>query len=177
MAPATTRPAWYAYDDGTGTRTPWGDLVTEVVPATLTSGAFRCLDVRVSSEPAHPDYVHHHCDEAFYVISGQFSMTVGEQQLAGLDAGATVYVPRGLRRSLRSTSSTGRLLVIQTPGDEQDGVLAAPAQQPSGSAVSLAQALAAGGIELITTHQSPPTAPSDTERGNSCSSAQQRYWH
>lgn len=161
---AATRPAWYAYGDVAGTRTPWGDLVTEVVPATITSGAFRCLDVRVSGELEHPDYVHHRCDEAFYVISGQFSMTIGEQRLADLDAGATVYVPRGLRRSLQSRSRSGRLLVIQTPGDEQDGVLAAPAQQSSGRAVSLVQALAAGGIELIT-HPSPPTASSTTGRG------------
>ncbi|HEV2886483.1 MAG TPA: cupin domain-containing protein [Jatrophihabitans sp.] len=179
-----------------GTRTPWGDVVTEVVSATLSSGAFRCLDVQVSGDRAHPDYVHHRCDEAFYVLSGRFRITVGEQRLLDLDAGATVYVPRGLRRSLQATSATGRLLVIQTPGDEQDGVLAAPAQQQSGTAMSLVQALADGGIELILSQQSGPIAPSPagtshpqpshsepshsqtshsqtshTERGISCSSA------
>ena len=156
----TARQAVYIPNDLGGIGTPWGDVVTEVLAASLSAGALCCLSVRLSTATNRPAYVHHRCDEAVFVLSGPVTITAGERRLAGLDLGACVYIPRGLSRSFSTDSAAARLLIIQTPAEELDEALAVLAcdahdtgldrsggpYQPS---TRLIQAMGASGIELI----------------------------
>jgi mannose-6-phosphate isomerase-like protein (cupin superfamily) len=176
---AAARQAVYIPDTPAGIGTPWGDVVTEVLAAPLSAGALSCLSVRLSTAGNRPAYVHHHCDEAVYVLNGPVTVTVGERRLAGLEQGACVYIPRGLSRSFVTDSGSARLLIIQTPADELDGVLAAIAQdsaydtaqdsaydtaqdsvpdrgaRPYRPSAQLIQAVGACGIELIVAPERP----------------------
>lgn len=163
----TARQAVYIPDDLAGIGTPWGDVVTEVLAAPLSSGALCCLSVRLSTATNRPAYVHHRCDEAVYVLSGPVTITVGERRLAGLELGACVYIPRGLSRSFSTDSAGARLLIVQTPAEELDEVLAALAHDtgldragsPFQPSARLIQAMGASGIELIF----PPERPATSE--------------
>ena len=60
---------------------------------------------------------HHHreLEEIYYLIEGQGLMTVGDEQQE-VSAGDAIYVPRGLRHSLKNTGDTPiRLLVACGP--------------------------------------------------------------
>ena len=160
---STARQAVYVPDEMAGIRTPWGDVVTEVLAGPLSAGALCCLSVRLSTASDRPAYLHHRCDEAVFVLSGPVTITVGERRLADLGPGACVYIPRGLSRSFATDSAGVRLLIIQTPGDELDGALAAIAQDgerergagPVQPSARLLQAMSACGIELLF----PPERP------------------
>jgi mannose-6-phosphate isomerase-like protein (cupin superfamily) len=160
----TARQAVYIPDDLNGIATPWGDVVTKVLPAPLSAGALCCLSVRLSTAD-RPAYVHHRCDEAVYVLSGPVTVTVGERRLADLESGACVYIPRGMGRSFTTDSASARLLIIQTPADDLDGALAAIAQDswvdrsggPYRPSAGLIQAMGACGIELILPPERPAT--------------------
>jgi mannose-6-phosphate isomerase-like protein (cupin superfamily) len=167
----TARQAVHIPDDVVGTPTPWGDVVTEVLAAPLSAGALCCLSVRLSTATNRPAYVHHRCDEAVYVLSGRVTITVGERRLADLQPGACVYIPRGLSKSFSATGAGARLLIIQTPAEEVDEVLAALAHEtreareisldrfsgPYQPSARLIQAMGAGGIELIAQPERPAT--------------------
>lgn len=161
----TARQAVYIPDDLAGFGTPWGDVVTEVLAAPLSAGALCGLSVRLSTAADRPAYVHHRCDEAVFVLSGPVTITVDQRRLTGLERGACVYIPRGLCRSFATDSAGVRLLIIQTPADDLDAVLAAIAldggidrsggsYQPS---ARLVQALGACGIELVVPPERPAT--------------------
>jgi uncharacterized RmlC-like cupin family protein len=164
----TTRRAVYIPHDLPGIGTPWGDVITEVLAGPLSAGALCCLSVKLCPAANRPAYVHHRCDEAVYVLSGPITVTVGERLLAGLESGACVYIPRGLSRSFATDSASARLLIIQTPAEESDAVLAAIAQdtgrdrcggshQPGSYQPSarLIQAMGACGVELIVQPERP----------------------
>jgi mannose-6-phosphate isomerase-like protein (cupin superfamily) len=138
----------------TAMRTPWGDRIAEVVPASLTAGAFTSFHVFASASAQRPAYVHHAADEAFVVVSGTVTVEVaGEEPLAGLTAGAAVYVPRGVLRSFRTGNAGAWLLVTQTPGQdlgEVPGHLATASADPASESYRhLLRALADCGVELV----------------------------
>jgi mannose-6-phosphate isomerase-like protein (cupin superfamily) len=158
----TARQAVYIPDDLAGIGTPWGDVVTEVLAASLSAGALCCLSVRLSTASDRPAYVHHRCDEAVYVLNGPVTITVGERRLVDLEAGACVYIPRGLSRSFAADSDGARLLIIQTPADELDSALAAVGQdggtdRPFQPSARFLQAMSACGIELVLPPERPAT--------------------
>ena len=161
----TARQAVYIPDDFAGICTPWGDVVTGVLAAPLSAGALCCLSVRLSTAVDRPAYVHHRCDEAVYVLSGPVTITVDERRLTGLEPGACVYIPRGSSRSFATDSAGVRLLIIQTPADDLDAVLAAMAldggmDRSGGSyrpSARLLQAMGACGIELVLPPERPAT--------------------
>ena len=160
----TARQAVYFPDDLAGIRTPWGDVVTEVLAGPLSAGALCCVSVRLSTASDRPAYVHHRCDEAVYVLRGPVTITVGGQRLTDLELGACVYIPRGLSRSFATASAGVRLLIIQTPGDELDAALAVIVDEGSGRSISprkpsarLVQAMSACGIELMSSPDRPAT--------------------
>jgi mannose-6-phosphate isomerase-like protein (cupin superfamily) len=136
---------------GPVTRTPWGDTVREVVPANQSTGAFSTLLVEVSPSRERPGYVHHAADEAFVVLSGSVTFAVGGEDYPDLRSGASVYVPRGMRREYTCGPDGARLLVTQTPGwayDGPRGLLAAP--DPGADAVvHYARAMAGCGVEVL----------------------------
>jgi mannose-6-phosphate isomerase-like protein (cupin superfamily) len=74
-------------------------------------------------------YVDHERDELFYVVDGDYEARLDDQPATvPLPTGASLFVPRGVQRSLRRTRpGTGRLLLMRTPGHAPD-----PADTSSG---------------------------------------------
>ena len=131
--------------EATPMRLCWGDVVVPVAPSALTAGAFAC--VRVIAEPrvARPAYVDHAADEVVHVLSGSFALTSGDDDPIPLEAGSVVWVPRGRPRHLDVVGRhTGTALVIATPGEVLDDLLAAVREGTTDAAV-----LARCGIELV----------------------------
>jgi mannose-6-phosphate isomerase-like protein (cupin superfamily) len=131
----------------------WGDVVVPVVPARLSAGAFSC--VRVTADPSArlPTYVNHAADEVFHVLSGSFAITTGDADPVPLEVGSVAWVPRGRPRRLEVTGdSPGTVLVMVTPGDTLDDLLATlrrmPAADAAGSGIG-AEVLARCGIEIV----------------------------
>ncbi|WP_222267991.1 hypothetical protein [Modestobacter marinus] len=159
MAPTIRRPVHVAAASvRTAIRTPWGDSVSAVVPASLTAGAFSSFHVFASATAGRPAYVHHAADEALVVVSGTVTVEVaGQEPLAGLTAGAAVYLPRGTLRSFRTGASGAWLLVTQTPGQELGDVpehLARASADPAAESYRhLVRALAECGVELVPTRR------------------------
>ncbi len=61
-------------------------------------------------------HVHHHEDEAMYVLSGEVTARVGEQTHT-LRTGAFILMPRDVPHSFANPStSEARVLVINSPG-------------------------------------------------------------
>jgi quercetin dioxygenase-like cupin family protein len=131
--------------EATPVRLCWGDVVVPVVPSALTAGAFAC--VRVTGEPAvaRPAYVDHAADEVVHVLSGSFALTSGDDDPIPLEAGSVVWVPRGRPRRLDVAGRhTGTALIIATPGEPLDDLLAALREGTTDAAT-----LARCGIELV----------------------------
>jgi len=80
-----------------------------------TDGAF-ALGEFVGAEGAWTiPHVHVKSLEAFYVLDGRFTFTLGEVELAA-EPGSFVLVPRNTRHHLRAEAGGGRFLTLWTPG-------------------------------------------------------------
>lgn len=60
-------------------------------------------------------HVHLKSLEAFYVLDGRFTFTIGDQDFEE-GAGAFVLIPRGVRHVMRAEEGGGRFLTLWTPG-------------------------------------------------------------
>ena len=82
--------------------------------ADQTRGAFSLLE---SSEPANfgpPLHIHRDCAEAFYVISGEYTMFVEERTWV-CAAGSFIYVPSGVPHTFKVGPETARKLNLYAP--------------------------------------------------------------
>ncbi len=72
-----------------------------------------------NSEPSvagAPQHVHHGHDETFYVVSGTFKFTLGDEDLS-LSEGGFLFVPAGTPHTVRNSGDTpGRLVGTFNPG-------------------------------------------------------------
>lgn len=60
-------------------------------------------------------HVHEHTDEAFYVLDGVLTVTVGDDPVS-LTAGGMVFVPRGVAHTFANVSNSPvSMLIIMTP--------------------------------------------------------------
>ena len=60
-------------------------------------------------------HLHRQMEESFYVLDGQFTFTVGEQQILA-EPGTFVLVPRGTAHTIEAAEGGGRLLTLMVPG-------------------------------------------------------------
>src|SRR3979411_3442963 len=77
------------------------DQSTFKVLSEQTGGAYAILEQKIPAGHGPPLHVHRHETEIFYVLEGQFEITVGEQKLAA-PAGALVVAPRDVPHTLRT---------------------------------------------------------------------------
>jgi quercetin 2,3-dioxygenase len=65
-------------------------------------------------------HLHYKQDEIFYVVAGQYRFVVGQETME-LNAGDTIFLPRGIPHSWIQTSDQGRLLyAVQPAGTLED---------------------------------------------------------
>ena len=79
-----------------------------------TGQAFSLLE---ADEPANfgpPMHIHHDAAEAFYVISGEYIIFVGDDEFA-CPAGSFIYIPAGVPHGFRVGGSPSRKLNIYAP--------------------------------------------------------------
>ncbi|MCV0402664.1 MAG: cupin domain-containing protein [Chloroflexi bacterium] len=79
-----------------------------------TGGAFSLLE---AEEPPHfgpPMHIHHDAAEAFYVVSGEYVIFIGDEEHV-CPAGSFVYIPAGAPHGFRVGAVPSRKLNIYTP--------------------------------------------------------------
>ena len=103
---------------GEGASPLWvlGEFQARKVSSRRTGGAYSLFEVTTPPGSGPPPHVQHREDEAFYVLEGEFAFLHGEEILRA-GAGSYLYVPKGTLHTHDNVGeSTGRMLMIQTPG-------------------------------------------------------------
>jgi quercetin dioxygenase-like cupin family protein len=81
-----------------------------------TGGAYAILEQAIPAGHGPPLHVHRHETEIFYILEGQFEITLGDQKVAATP-GALVVGPRDIRHTFRNVGPReGRLLLTVIPG-------------------------------------------------------------
>jgi quercetin dioxygenase-like cupin family protein len=116
-------------------RTVWviNQRMTFKVTGDESGGAFALWEDFLEPGEGPPPHVHANEDEAFYVLEGDYTFTIGDQTTAA-SAGSFVLAPKGVPHGLRNTGDTpGRMLVMVWPaGAEQFFLTVGTAEPPSG---------------------------------------------
>jgi mannose-6-phosphate isomerase-like protein (cupin superfamily) len=93
-----------------------GDMVTVKARAEDTGGAYTLFETIVPPQGGPLRHVHHREDEAFYVVEGQFTFTIGDQDVQA-GPGFFLWGPRDIPHSFRNTAAEpGKLLITISPG-------------------------------------------------------------
>jgi quercetin dioxygenase-like cupin family protein len=123
------------------------DQSTFKVLSEETGGAYAILEQKIPPGHGPPLHVHRHETEIFYVLDGQFEITIGGQKLSA--AGAIVVGPRNIPHTFRNIGSQdARLLLTVIPGRfanyfiEVDGV-------DDGDAAAIKALLAKYEVEIV----------------------------
>src|SRR5262245_1552213 len=81
-----------------------------------TGGAYAILEQKIPAGHGPPLHVHRHETEIFFVLEGEFEITLGGRKLAA-PAGAMVVAPRDIPHTFRNVGSAeGRLHLTVIPG-------------------------------------------------------------
>ena len=82
-----------------------------------TSRAFTLAEFTGGEGPWTVPHIHRAMEESFYVLDGQYTVTVGEEKIPA-GPGSYVLVPRGTRHTISAGAGGGRLLVLMVPGND-----------------------------------------------------------
>jgi quercetin dioxygenase-like cupin family protein len=92
------------------------DQSTFKVLSEETGGAYAVLEQKIPAGHGPPLHVHRHETEIFYVLDGQFEITIGGRKVTAT-AGAIVVGPRDIPHTFRNIGSQdARLLLTVIPG-------------------------------------------------------------
>lgn len=80
-----------------------------------TGGELAMAEFRGGAGPWTVPHLHRRSLEAFYVLDGRFTFTIGSDEWL-VERGERVVVPRDTRHVLRAEDADSRLLVLWTPG-------------------------------------------------------------
>jgi mannose-6-phosphate isomerase-like protein (cupin superfamily) len=95
----------------------WAGTVYKIhVDRYQSGGIIGVFEGTVPSLGGPPVHVHHNEDEVIYILEGQYEFWL-DGQISLLDAGASIFLPRGVPHTFRVRSSTpARNLAFLTPG-------------------------------------------------------------
>ena len=79
-----------------------------------TESAFSLLEAAEPAGFGPPLHIHHDANEAFYVLAGEYTIFLGDQEVR-CPAGSFIYVPAGIRHGFRVGSVPSRKLNLYTP--------------------------------------------------------------
>lgn len=80
-----------------------------------TDGAFALGEFSGAEGTWTVPHIHATSLEAFYVLDGRFTFTLGEDDFEA-ETGSFVLIPRGTRHLMRAEAGGGRFLTLWTPG-------------------------------------------------------------
>ena len=80
-----------------------------------TGGAFTLAEFTGGAGVWTVPHVHGGMEESFFVLDGEFTFAVGEQQIPA-GPGSYILVPRGTRHVITAGAEGGRLLALMVPG-------------------------------------------------------------
>jgi mannose-6-phosphate isomerase-like protein (cupin superfamily) len=93
-----------------------GDRTLFKVESEQTGGAYAILEQHIPAGHGPPLHVHRHETEVFYILEGDFEITIGGQKIAA-PVGTLAVGPRDIPHTFRNVGSTpGRLLLTVIPG-------------------------------------------------------------
>ncbi len=134
-----------------------------------TADVYSLFEVRGPAGLASPVHVHDHEAEAFYVVDGQVTIFIGDEQIEGTP-GSFALVPANVAHTFRLDSAEAKLLLLITPGNagheglfREMGQPADSLQPPTPSMPDFAE-LGAIAARHGTTIVGPPPAPKDEGR-------------
>jgi quercetin dioxygenase-like cupin family protein len=92
------------------------DRTTFKVLSEETGGVYAVLEQQIPAGHGPPLHVHRHESEIFYILEGEFEITLGGRKLTA-GPGALVVGPRDIPHTFRNIgSSEGKLLLTVIPG-------------------------------------------------------------
>ena len=109
-----------------------GGLLTYKTTGDQTGGRLAIAEVVAPEGTGSPKHLHHHEDEAWYVIDGELTFFLGEaQHLAG--PGSFVFGARHVEHRFEVTSPQARFLILVTPAgfEEFTRICGDPATSPT----------------------------------------------
>jgi quercetin dioxygenase-like cupin family protein len=105
-------------EQGTSIRA-FGIPMNIMLRAEQTGGAFAALVAEFAPGQGPPPHFHHDHEEYFFVLEGEFELTVGGKTVTA-GPGSMVFVPRETVHAFKYVGSTrGRLLEWGTPGGQE----------------------------------------------------------
>ncbi|HEX6421315.1 MAG TPA: cupin domain-containing protein [Acidimicrobiales bacterium] len=133
--------------------------ITVLASASDTNGVLGAVEVVSPRGAGPPLHVHHHEDEAFYVLEGEYTVVVGDEEVAGVP-GTWVWGPRDVPHGYQVHSPRGRHLSLTMPAGfdaffEEVAHLATRSTDPRQAMGQLAEVAARYGVELL----GPPRSP------------------
>lgn len=106
-----------------------GGLSTFKVRSHETGGAYAILEQEVPAGHGPPLHVHRRETEVFYILEGDFELTVGERKVAA-PTGSILVGPRDVPHTFRNVGQeTGRLLLTVIPGRFSEYFIEVDSQQ------------------------------------------------
>ena len=133
-----------------------GHLVTILASGEDTGGRFSLVEVEAAPGQEPPRHVHHHEDEAYYVLEGGGVFDAGGERFVAAP-GDFVFLPRGVPHSFAIAGPRARVLILLTPAGseglfrdlgEPARALTLPPERPYDMAV-IANAAERYGIEWV----------------------------
>jgi mannose-6-phosphate isomerase-like protein (cupin superfamily) len=76
---------------------------------------FSMLEATEPPEFGPPTHIHHDADEVFYVLEGEYVISIGDRERA-CKAGSFIYIPAGVSHGFRVGTVASRKLNIYVPG-------------------------------------------------------------
>lgn len=87
---------------------------TMLISGDLTNGAFELFEEVRTLESGPPPHVHRDRDEAFHVLQGRY-VFVRDREEVRLEAGDSIFVPRGTRHAYRTLEAPSRTIIVVAP--------------------------------------------------------------
>ena len=119
----------------------FGEPIEIVISGETTGGLSTTLTQTSPPGGGPPPHSHRNEDETLHVLYGDYEL-LANGQWTRVEAGATVYAPRGSVHTFRNVgSTTGKMLVLLTPSGlekyfEEIAPLSVPADMPQILAIS-----------------------------------------
>ena len=148
---ATGPTGGFVFRPGEGRRIDLCGFTMSVKASELeTDGQFTLLEAGEPPGFGPPLHIHHDCDEAFYVLDGEYIIFMDGVEYRCL-AGSFVYIPRGMPHGFRVGSVQSRKLNLYVPGAMTSyfDQLSAALQRGEADEVALAAIAEKNSVEIL----------------------------